>query len=105
MDRIPRCHVTDDQVALVLRKRTPYRIEQRSGKVIAWLDPWHGAAVKNGTVRATIPDTRLFLWYVIAVTFTMTLIELFWKNPNERSLAVENEIRDLFKRELGIKLS
>ena len=95
--------MTPDQVAHFLRKRTPYKIEKRDKKVVVWLDPWHGAVVtRDLVVRATIPDLGNLLWYLILVTVTCCLIELFWPSLHTRSAAVEAEIRELFRRELGI---
>lgn len=97
--------MTADQIAHVIKKRTSYKVTRKNNKVVVWLDSWHGAIVIPGhipTIRATIPETRLMVWYVIVVTITCSLIELFWRNPNEKTMVIENELRELFRCELGV---
>lgn len=97
--------LTRDEIAIVLRKRTPYRVTLRPGVVVAWLDPWHGAIVRPGrtpTVLATIPDPRFMLLFVIGCFLTVGILGLVWLSANHAATEVVDEIRTVFRRDLGI---
>ncbi len=96
-----------DQIAHVLRTRTPYQISTRpGGAVVAMLTPWHGAIVRPGkrpTVIGTIPDPACLAIFVLGTFLTLGILGLVWLNAIPKSEDVVKEIRWIFRKELGIE--
>jgi hypothetical protein len=97
--------LTRDEIAHVMRTRTPYRVTVRHGCVVVWHDRWNGAVIRPGrfpTVKPTIPDPKCLLGYTIACFLTAGVALLAWLALSEASREVTAEIRKVFKKDLGI---
>ncbi len=95
------------QIAYAIRTRLGYPVTVRPFAVHVG-SGWIGMAVMPGKqprMTPTIPDMRLASWFLVACFLTFGIAYLVWKVAcYDRAMVLASEIRDLFRRELGIKI-
>jgi hypothetical protein len=97
--------MTRNQIAYAIRTRLRLPTSMRPFAVVVGVG-WFGVAIKGKDYRMepTIPSFRLGLWFALACMLTCGLAYFAWKAFAMAPIAeLQDEIRSLFRRELGIR--